>query len=45
MEMTNGLTARVEVGLVGVVVRLEISAFFPHFVDALFGLFEIVGFG
>jgi hypothetical protein len=45
MEMTNGLMVRVEARLVRVVVRLEIAARLPHRVDAVFGGFEVVGFG
>ena len=35
---------RVEIRFVGIIVRLEESASFPHRINALFGGFEIVGF-
>ena len=39
------LDVRVEVRFVGVVVWLEVAASLPHFINARFGGFEVVGLG
>ena len=38
------LDGRIEVWLVGIVMRLEVTARFPHGINARFSVFEIVGF-
>jgi hypothetical protein len=39
-----GPEIRIMIRLVGVVDRLEVAERFPHLVDAVFGVLEIVGF-